>query len=105
LAAAGVTVRRTQPRSPNLQAHVERWIQSLRVECLDRILALGEPHLNQRVREYVAHFNTERPHQSLGNRLPSDAGEPGPDVLPFPAGGVVCPRRPGGLLRHDRRAA
>ena len=66
---------------------------------------MGETHLNHLVREYVSHFNTERPHQSLGNRPLPDAGEPEPDVLPFPERGVVCDKRLGGLLRHYHRKA
>jgi hypothetical protein len=53
----------------------------------------------------VEHFNTERPHQSLGNRPLPDLGQPEPPVLPFPESGVVCEKRLGGLLRHYRRAA
>lgn len=86
-------------------AFIERWGQSLKVECLDRMLALGEAHLNHLVREYVAHFNTERPHQALGNRPLPDVARPEPPVLPFPEGGVVCEQRLGGLLKHHRRAA
>jgi putative transposase len=69
------------------------------------MLALGETQLNYVVREYVEHHNTERPHQSLGNRPLPEAAESDPPVLPFPAAGVVCQRRLGGLLRHYRRAA
>lgn len=105
LRAAGIDVRKAPVRSPNMQAYIERWGQSLRVECLDRMLALGETHFNHLIREYVAHFNTERPHQSLGNQPLPQAGEPEPDVLPFPEQGIACQKRLGGLLRHYRRAA
>jgi putative transposase len=105
LRAAGVDVCKTPIQSPNMAAYIERWGQSLRVECLDRILALGETHLNFVVREFVTHFNTERPHQSLGNRPLPEAGTLEPDVLPFPDAGVACDQRLGGLLRHYRRAA
>jgi putative transposase len=105
LRAAGVDVRRAPVRSPNMQAYIERWGQSLRVECLDRILALGETHLNFVVREFVTHFNRERPHQSLGNRPLPAADAPDPEVLPFPDAGITCEQRLGGLLRHYRRAA
>jgi len=64
-----------------------------------------ETHLDHLVREYVAHHNTERPHQSLGNRPLPAAGQPDPEVLPFPAAGIVCRKRLGGLLKHYRRAA
>jgi putative transposase len=105
LAAAGVDVRKTPVRSPNMAAYVERWGQSLRVECLDRILALGETHLNHIVQSYVAYYNQLRPHQSLGNRPLPEADAPDPPILPFPDAGVVCEKRLGGLLKHYRRAA
>jgi putative transposase len=105
LRAAGVDVRKTPVRSPNRAAYIERWGQSLRVECLDRMLALGETHLNYLVREFVAHYNTERACQGVGNRPFPEAHEPEPDVLPFPAGGVACDKRLGGHLSHYRRAA
>jgi putative transposase len=105
LTAAGVDVRKAPVRSPNVQAYIERWGQSLKVECLDRMLALGETHLNYLIREYVAHYNTERAHQGVGNRPLPEVGSPEPPILPFPEGGVVCDQRLGGLLKHYRRAA
>jgi putative transposase len=105
LVAAGVDVRKTPVRSPNMAAYIERWGQSLRVECLDRMLALGETHLNHLVQSYVQHYNLERPHQSLDNRPLPEVGSPEPPILPFPEGGVVCEQRLGGLLKHYRRAA
>ncbi len=105
LKAAHIDVRKTPVRSPNMAAYIERWIQSIRVECLDRILALGETHFNYLVREYVEHYNTERAHQAVGNRPLPDVGLPEPPILPFPESGVVCQTRLGGLLRHYRRAA
>jgi len=59
--------------------------------------------MDSRVREYVAPFNTERPHQSPGNRPLPTAGQPEPLVLRFPERGVVCQRRLSGLLKHYRR--
>jgi putative transposase len=104
LKAAGVDVRRNPVRSPNLNAYVERWIQSLRLECLDKFIALGERHLNYLVREYVEHFHLERPHQSKGNRPLPEADQPEPPVLPFPER-IEVKKRLGGVLRHYRRAA
>jgi putative transposase len=105
LRTAGMDVRRAPVRSPNIQAYIERWGQSLRVECLDRMLALGETLLNYIVQCFVEHYNTERPQQSLGNRPLPDAGDSEPPILPFPTGGVACEHRLGGLLKHYRRAA
>jgi putative transposase len=107
-AAEGAEVKRVGPVAPNLNAYAERWVQSLRQECLDHFLVLGEGHLRHLVREYVEHHNHERPHQGRGNvPLPEaeadDAGEP--RVLPLPSGEVRCRRRLGGLLKHYHRAA
>jgi hypothetical protein len=66
---------------------------------------LDETHLNCLIREWVAHYARERPHQSLGNRPLPEAGAPDPPVVSFPANGVVCDQRLGGLLRHYRPAA
>ncbi len=55
LTARGIRAKRLTVASPNLQAFVERWIQSVRVEALDRFVMLGERHLNLILREYLAH--------------------------------------------------
>jgi putative transposase len=106
--AEGCEVRRVGPRAPNMNAYAERWVQSLRVECLDQLVIVGERHLRHLVREFVEHYNAERPHQSRGNvPLPeaerADAGEPA--ILPFPSSAVKCRERLGGALKHDYRAA
>jgi putative transposase len=69
LKTSGVKPVRLPPRSPNLNAFAERWIGSVRRECLARVIPLGERHLRQIVREYVDHYHGERPHQGLGNKL------------------------------------
>jgi len=66
---AGVNVVRLPARSPDLNSYAERWIQSLRSECLSRVIPLGERHLRNLISEYVAHFHGERNHQGLGNGL------------------------------------
>src|SRR5207248_6403118 len=86
--AEGTEVKRVGPVAPNLNGYAERWVQSLRQECLDHFLICGEGHLRHVLTEYVEHYNSERPHQSRGNvPLPTaeadDAG--GPRVLPFPS--------------------
>jgi hypothetical protein len=86
------------------QAFVERWIRSIRLECLDKFIALGQTHLNYLVREYVEHHYAERPHQSLGNRPPSEIDSPDPPILSFPER-VSCKRRLGGVLNHYQRTA
>ena len=117
LEADGTEVKRVGPMAPNLNAYAERWVQSLRVECLDHFVVLGEGHLRHLVDEYLDHYNAERPHQGKGNvplsdsppsadgfELPEAAVAEEPVVLPFPKR-VECRERLGGLLKHYRRAA
>jgi putative transposase len=101
----GTTVQRVGPRSPNMNAFAERWVQTLRTECLDHFLILGERHLGHIVREFVEHYHLERPHQSLGNVPPCEADGDEPRILKFPSGEVKCRERLGGLLKHYHREA
>ncbi len=104
LKAAGVKVQRLPIRSPNMQAFVERWIGSIQRECLDHFIAFGEKHLNHLVREYVAHYHDERPHQGVGN-VPLDGESDAPYDLPT-LQMVKCKKRLGGVLKYfERRAA
>jgi putative transposase len=104
LNAAGIQVRKTMYRSPNLQAYVERFIQSVKQECLDHFILCGEDHVDYLVREYVDYYDTERPHQAKGN-LPLVGEWPALGEVPG-AEGIVCRERLGGLLKHyERRAA
>ncbi len=66
---AGVICVRLPPRSPNLNAHVERFIRSLREECVDRLIFFGEDSLRRAVREFLFHYHAERNHQGLGNQI------------------------------------
>ena len=66
----GIRVIRTPVRAPRAKAHAERWVGSLRRECLDRILIVGRCHLEQVVRTYIGHHNEHRPHRSLEQRPP-----------------------------------
>lgn len=91
------------PAAPDLNAYAERLVQTPRTECLDHFPVCGEKHLRHRVKEFVAHYHAERPHQARGNvPLPvaeaADVGEP--PVLPFPSGEVGCHQRLGGFLKH-----
>jgi putative transposase len=89
-------------RSPNLNAYAERFVGSIRRECLSRVIPFGERHLRLLVSEYVEHYNLERNHQGLGNRLIGAAcAPPTNDVV----GGVKCRQRLGGLLSFYHRGA
>jgi putative transposase len=69
LKAAGVETVKLPARSPNLNAYAERWVRTIREECLRRIIPLGEAHLRHTLREFVEHYERERNHQGVGNRL------------------------------------
>ena len=100
LEAAGVEVLRTPPRSPNLNAFAERFVRSIKEECLSRMIFFSEAQLRTAVREYVEHYHRERNHQGLANCLIEQPGEPANRT-----GKVVRESRLGGLLNHYRRAA
>jgi transposase InsO family protein len=99
LERGGVGVVRLPARSPNLNAFAERFVLSIRSECLDRIVPLGERHLRRTVSEFVAHYHGERNHQGLENRLIESVTAANTN------GGVVRRQRLGGLLSFYHRAA
>src|SRR5712692_3766716 len=94
--AAGVKRVPLPPRSPNLNAYAERWVRSIKEECLSRFILFGAASLRHALTQYVAHFHHERNHQGKGN------------VLLFPtvnqdaerAGPLQCRERLGGLLKY-----
>jgi putative transposase len=90
----GVRVIRTPVQAPKAKAHAERWVGSLRRECLDRLLILGRRHLEQVVRAYISHHNEHRPHRPLEQRPPLALAQPPP-----------TPPLPNSIGRHDRSAA
>ena len=69
LTSGGVQPIRLPPKSPNLNAYAERFVRSIREECLHRVVPLGEAHLRLLVHEYVEHYHRERNHQALDNQL------------------------------------
>jgi transposase InsO family protein len=68
LASVGLKILRLPPRSPNLNAYAERWVRTIKENCLDQMILFGEDSLKRAVGEYVEHYNTERAHQSSKNR-------------------------------------
>jgi hypothetical protein len=70
LRSEGISVIRTPIAAPKAKANAERWVGSVRRECLDRILIVSQGHLERVLREYVAHHNTHRPHRALEQRPP-----------------------------------
>jgi transposase InsO family protein len=95
---AGVEVVRLPYRSPNLNAYSERFVRSIKDECLSRMIFFGERSLRKAAREYTAHYHKERNHQGIGNRLI----ESGPAST---LGALECVQRLGGMLRFYHRGA
>ena len=86
-------------QAPNANAYAERFVRSIKEECLDRMLPLGEHHFRRAIHEFVDHYHRERNHQGLENAL----------IAGPPARGTAdrVQRRPrlGGLLNYYERAA
>ena len=66
---SGTAVIRLPPRSPNLNAYAERFVRSIKDECLNRMIFIGQASLRRAVSEYMVHYHRERNHQGLDNRL------------------------------------
>ena len=88
------------PKSPNLNAYMERWFRSLKSECLDRMIFFGRKSLVNAVHEYVQHYHGERNHQGRGNSLIEPV-----DEAHSVTSRIECPERLGGMLRYYHRAA
>src|SRR5450755_4532233 len=71
-ADAGITVLRSPPRAPKANAYAERWVGTIRRECLDRMLIFSEHQLYRVLTEYENHYNTHRPHRALEQRTPTE---------------------------------
>ena len=65
----GIQVKPHSYRAPNLNAYVERFIQTIQVECLNHFLIFSEKHFDYLAREYVEHYHNDRPHQGLGYKV------------------------------------
>ena len=95
----------TQPlrlpsRSPNLNAYLERFMKSIKSECLRKMIFFGEQSLRKAVQEFLRHYHEERNHQGLENKII----DPGDEVEQV-AGNIVCHERLGGILRYYYRDA
>ena len=99
-AATGIDHVHTAYRAPLMNAVCERFLGSVRRECLDHVLVLSEGHLRRVLQEYVAYFNAERPHQGLQQRIPDPSAGPTAGTGLIDATPVL-----GGLHHSHRRAA
>ena len=97
---SGIKLLGTPHQALRANAICERFLGSVRRECLDHLLILTEEHLRRVLKEYVVYFNRARPHQGMGHRIPADAGPPGPST-----GGVLAVPIVGGLHHEYRRVA
>ena len=93
---------RTPAQAPNANAYAERVIRSVRAECLDHLLILGQAHLTFVLTQYLAYYNHRRPHQGLGQALPTPL-EAAPTAPAAPEQ-VTCRPVLGGLI-HDYAVA
>ncbi len=93
-----VEVVLTPKQAPNCNAYAERFVLSIKSECMRRMIFFGEGSLRRAVSEYVDHYHVERAHQGIGNERIERVGG-------VREGGIVCDERLGGLLKCYRRAA
>ena len=96
---AGIRVVRSPYRAPNANAYAEQFVRSIKEECLNRLIPLGERHHRRAVAEFVAHYHRERNHQGLDNELIDG------DPAKWRAGRVRRHQRLGGLLNYYARVA
>jgi putative transposase len=101
LSSSGVRIIKTPPRSPRANSYAERFVGTLRRECLDHLLIHGEQHLRRVLDDYARHYNAHRAHQSLGQRPPLHDPDQPIDLT------AVIKRRAtvAGLIHEYRRAA
>lgn len=100
--SAGVRPLMLPPRSPNLNAFAERWVRSVKQECLSRMILFGDAALCRALTEFVNHYHAERNHQGKDNKLLF----PGPPRSACRSRGTVrCQARLGGLLKYYQRKA
>jgi transposase InsO family protein len=100
LTREGIQVIRLPPRSPNLNAFAERFVRSIKSECLNRMIFFGQASLQHAISHFMAHFHRERNHQGVGNRLLKNSAVTGALTGP-----VSRHQRLGGMLSFYYRAA
>lgn len=100
LVCEGIDVIRLPPRTPNLNAHAERFVRSIKAECLSQMIFFGKASLQHAIRQFMTHYHAERNHQGLENRIPQPA-----TVTAVFHHRVQRRQRLGGMLSYYHRAA
>jgi putative transposase len=95
LGTSGVQSVKLSPRSPNLNAHAERFVRTIKESCLERMILFGEGSLRKAIHEFVEHYHRERNHQGLGNRLIMED-----EFHADRTGAIQCRQRLGGMLNY-----
>ncbi|MCX4429834.1 integrase core domain-containing protein [Streptomyces mirabilis] len=99
--ADDIEILKSAPQTPRMNAHVERFVRSVRAECIDRMLIYNEQHVRRVLAKYTEHYNTARPHRALQLRAPADD----PDIIPFPAQRIHRHNVLGGLIHEYRNTS
>ena len=102
LRSSGIQPLALPPRSPNLNAHLERWNRSVREECLSKLILFGEPSLRHVLSNYARHYHAERNHQGKDNVILFPAAA---DRIGSTTGKIQTRERLGGLLKFYHREA
>ena len=96
--SSGVEVLLTAYQAPNMNAYAERFVRSIKAECLEQMIFLGQKSLDRAIHEFVEHYHDERSHQGIGNRIVSGA-------VPQSIGSIEVKQRFGGMLSYYHRRA
>jgi putative transposase len=99
----GVKCRRIPAQSPNCNAHAERFVKTIKYDCLNHLVFFGERHLRFVLKEFMAHYHAERFHQGLGGQLIENLAGSTSDKGALDK--VVCRSRLGGMLNFYQREA
>ncbi len=102
LAAGDVQCLPLPPRSPNLNAFAERWVRSVKEECLSNLILFGEGSLRRALTQFQEHYHSERNHQGKGNVLLFPRAD---ELLKSSGSSIECRERLGGLLKYYQRRA
>ena len=100
LQAADCEAKQIPRGTPVMNAHAERWVRSIKHQCLNHFVCFSDNHLDHLVEQYLEHYHTERPHQGIENRLIIPPSHPPPA-----SGKIMCKTPLGGVLKSYSRAA